>query len=403
MTVETIPVFQSGSNKSPNVLPHVESYKGLRQEIQLREQRKFDQLQLKDFTFLTANLERFLPHIPASAYEDIYLKLLYGRALLNEETGMPELIDRLDVVGAEAALAPENFPAVICTYHLGSYRSVIGIVASKGLDFVLIVDENTYHRQGDSIRKKVAEIHKAFGVTAFFDLLNAESPNIAMTLSKCLYEGKSIIAYIDGNTGGGGIFHKSEQFHLRIPFFGQEINSRKGIAAISWMNKRPIIPVISYYPDEERKPPKVLFLPKIDPKEWAGAPKEYIPEVTRKLYSELEKYLIQYYDQWETWLYLHKYLPPGVSTTRDISTANYADLPANTQLKFNKTNFGLFMIENDCFLLNKRTYQCFQLTEPCFKSLFKMSIKLKQEMEEEGFESIFIRDLLNIGVLEIHK
>jgi len=401
-TGKTMPSTAPSAGTS-NKFPHVENYKGLRKKIELREQQKFSDLQLKDMAFLSANLENFLPAVSASEYEKIYMNVLFGRALLNEETDMPELIGHLDVEGLEAVLTPGALPAVFCTYHLGSYRSIIGVMASKGIDFVLIVDENTYRNQSANIKAKVSKFHKAFGVSASFDILNAELPDIAMTLSRCLREGKSVIAYIDGNTGSGGIFHKSEVFQLKVRFLDREIYSRKGIAAISWMSKRPIIPVISYYTDGDKKPPTIKFLPPIYPTQWADNPKAYVPDVTTQLYAILEKYLVQYYDQWETWLYLHKYLPPRSMQLVESDCHPSSELTWDTSIAFNDKDFSLFRIEADCFLLNKRTYECFQISEPLFRSLLQAKPRQKIAMESEGFNASLIEDFVERKILKIEK
>ena len=169
------------------------------------------------------------------------------------------------------------------------------------------------------------------------------------------------------------------------------------------MSKRPIIPVISYYTDGDKKPPTIKFLPPIYPAQWANNPKAYVPEVTTQLYGILEKYLVQYYDQWETWLYLHKYLPPRSVQLVEGDRHPSSELSWDTSIAFNDRDFSLFRIEGDCFLLNKRTYACFQISEPLFRSLLHAKPRQKLALEAEGFQASLIEDFLDRNIFIIEK
>ncbi|MCB0607370.1 MAG: hypothetical protein KDD12_06635 [Lewinella sp.] len=398
MAIENTLFFKEVSAETLHKYPHLDKYMGLRERIQLREQDKFLRFQLKDFSLLAANFENFLPQVSREEYKEIYMNILVGRALLNEETQNPRLIDELDIPNLEAAVSPGALPAVFCTYHLGSYRSIIGILGKLGIDFALIVDANTHKNQGERIRQQVARFHEAYNKQASFEMLNAESPNSAMELAKCLRDGKSIVVYIDGNTGNGGIHHKSEQFHLRVPFLGKEINSRKGVAAISWLSKRPIIPVISHYVPGELRP-KVHFLDRIDPLQWAGNPKDFIPETTRSLYGILEHYLVQYYDQWETWLYLHKYLPEDQKVCERQIPAP-ASGPEALRFSFNANEFELFkMDEADHYLFDKRSYATYPIGEDLFYGLHEVRDLDWAAMQTAGFKWPFTLQLIEKGIL----
>ena len=198
--------------------------------------------------------------------------------------------------------------------------------------------------------------------------------------------------------GNGGIHRKSEQFHLRVPFLGKEINSRKGVAAISWLSKRPIIPVISHYVPGELRP-KVHFLDRIDPLQWAGNPKDFIPETTRSLYGILEHYLVQYYDQWETWLYLHKYLPEDQKVCERQIPAP-ASGPEALRFSFNANEFELFkMDEADHYLFDKRSYATYPIGEDLFYGLHEVRDLDWAAMQTAGFKWPFTLQLIEKGIL----
>jgi lauroyl/myristoyl acyltransferase len=383
--------------------PHMEKYEEYRDLILEREQQKFEDFQLKDFVLMSANLQNFLPEVPVSEYKDIYMRILLGRALLAEQPQHVELIGRVHTHQMEEALRPQNLPAVFCTYHLGSYRAIIGLLAKLGIPFILIVDAKTYHVQGAQVRNQVAAFHSAYGQEGtYFDVINAELPNSAMTMLKYLKEGISVLAYIDGNTGGGGIFHKNDRFQLKIPFLQQEILSRKGIAAISWMSKRPIIPVISYY-EEDSIIPHIQFFDPVFPQDWKQAPKTYVPVITRKLYRILESYLVDYYDQWETWFYLHKYLDADGIKSLDQSKATNLAAGDNWQYSFNRVDFDLFKMGEDHYLFNKRTYQTFPIEGDLFEALLKVEAMSEKGLLEVGFPKSLIEQLVDNQILQPHQ
>jgi KDO2-lipid IV(A) lauroyltransferase len=379
--------------------PHLEKYNDLRYDILKRERKKFENFQLKDYVVMSANLQNFLPEVPTSEYHDIYMNILLGRALLNQETHRTELIDRVDTHNMEAALAAEHLPAVFCTYHLGSYRSIIGLLAKMGIPFVLIVDANTYHKQQARVKQQVAAFHKTYrqeGV--FFDMLNAELPNSAMSMMKYLREGVSIVAYIDGNTGGGGIFNKNERFQLKIPFLNQEIYSRKGIATISWMSKRPLIPVISYYQKDSIRP-NIKFYDPVFPDQWSKAGQTYVPEITRKLYRILESYLVEYYDQWETWFYLHKYLDADKLEPEWSEEMSSRPRDEKLRFSFNKTDFDLFRMDRENYLFNKRTYQTYPIHEELFDILHQIERSEETQLIRAGLDESLIDQLWDNGII----
>ena len=379
--------------------PHLATYNDLRHRILNREQKKFEDHQLKDYVVMSANLQNFLPEVPASEYQEIYMNILLGRALLNEETDRTELIDKVDVHHMDSVLVPENLPAVFCTYHLGSYRSIIGLLAKMGIPFVLIVDANTYHKQKDRVKRQVEAFHQAYGQTGVhFDMLNAELPNSAMTMMKLLKEGISIVAYIDGNTGGGGIFNKNDRFQLKIPFLNQEIYSRKGIATISWMSKRPIIPIISYYQKDNIRP-NIMFYDPVFPNQWNKDPKTYVPEITRKLYRILESYLIEYYDQWETWFYLHKYLDSDNLQPEWGEETPVRPSGQKVRFSFNQADFDLFRMERDNYLFNKRTYQTYPIHEELFDILKRINGQEEQHLLKNGVDQALLDQLWDNGII----
>lgn len=211
-----------------------------------------------------------------------------------------------------------------------------------------------------------------------------------------------MVIYIDGNTGSGGIYKKDDRFQFKIPFLNAEIYSRQGIAAVAMATKRPIIPVVSTYLIGTLSSPKVEFLPLITYSSIQGQTKERILQITQKLYSILESYLTQYYHQWEGWFYLHKYVGEKQMEKPLNTDFNVIGL-RHMKFSFNKVKFGLFKMEQDCYMLNKETYRTHQISVELYevlKSIRRRSFSwlLKHELSESFIEELYAKGVLTFPV-----
>ncbi|MEM1134443.1 MAG: hypothetical protein AAGI07_01295 [Bacteroidota bacterium] len=371
----------------------LEDYYSVKDYITKREKQKKENKQLKDFHFLSANLANFLPDIPREQHEDIYLNLLYSHSLMITEPNYPGLINTIIYKGDTSCLNNTYDPAIFCTYHLGSYRAIIGALASKGKDFVLLVDKKTYEEQREKVIDNVALIHDHFKENAFFELEDAEQYDIAIRLIKHIKAGRSIVAYLDGNTGVGGIYKKDPQL-LKLNFLKQPVLSRKGISTLSYATKTPIIPVISYY-EKKEKAPTLAFYDLIDPNKWTQDKDSFCLSITSKLYEILENNLIKYYDQWEGWIYVHKYLDWEIVRTRHNSDHVPKESITECQLVFNKDKYALFKMDDACFLLNRRSYESFQLESTLFEFLDNNPVVTKEIILKNGLPEILLQRLIS--------
>jgi lauroyl/myristoyl acyltransferase len=376
-------------------------YVTIQQQVRARELKKKNELQQKDFNFLSANLLNFLPEVSLAKHEEIYLNILLNNARISAETYFPELIDQINIEG-DAAIVEQNRKKakIYCTYHVGSYRSIIGYLAKTGIDFVLIVDTNTFNKQRDRIKHTVKSIGGHFGNTAYFELVDAERVDIGITLSKYLMMGVSVVIYLDGNTGVGGIYNKNDQM-LHIDFLEGQIFSRKGVSALSYATKSLIVPVISYY-NEHGNIVTLKFYDAIKPEDYPKEKESYCLQVTSALYGLLADNLKVYYNQWEGWLYLHKYLE--FSTLNARYSVSQKDIPVSGSrqvISFNDIDFGLFKIEADCYLFNKRTYKSFVISEATLSYLHTLKTQ-EIQLPDASADHTFIKQLADKGIIRVN-
>ena len=343
-----------------------------RAAVERREQKKKQEQRQKDFCFVSANLLNFLPHIPQDEHERIYLDICAMYKRLTLEPDRPELIETLLIEGDTGFLQEQqNLPAIFCTYHLGSYRALIGLLAKAGIDFVLASGGNMYQKQRDKITEYVRTFQQTAGKEAFFDVIDVTNANATLELTSQLLKGRSIVAYVDGNTGVGGVYQRDNSM-LKLDFLGKPIYSRKGLSVLSFLTKRPLIPAISYYQSVDSSDETlatVRFYPPISPPASRDHRDQYFEEATTQLYRILEKNLRTYYDQWEGWIYVHKYLDFDYLKSIETS-APPTRRPADPhRWAFNKERYGLFKIDDDGYVFDKVKYASVKLSDSLFEGL----------------------------------
>ena len=351
-----------------------QTYERAYREVSEREFQKKQVHQQKDLHFLRATLTHFCPEIPARQHEAIYLRLLTNhwlsaRSFRYVDFGSLAHIN-MAIKGEAGFLQPTDAPRparIFCTYHLGGYRGILVMLLNAGYPLTLVIDNRTLVNQKEYIEQVAAQLNQYNTQSASIELLDAESPAIGRQMASALYQGRSILIFLDGNTGVGGIYQRTSR-QLRIPFMNGIIVSRTGIAMLAQATRTPIIPIISYYKSiDGLELPHYDCLPMILPQ---AVPAEvFVRETTQQLYDLLADYARQYVDQWESWFYFHKFLDVDALP----AALEPAPLPTDQQvaatLRFNGERYSLFRLDRAGYLFDQHTYQTFSLTDDAFRWL----------------------------------
>jgi KDO2-lipid IV(A) lauroyltransferase len=318
--------------------------------------RMFDKGTLMRYAFTIANFRRMMPDLlNVDTPAGLFSKMLKLRGIALVDQNYPEML--LDVKYSGACLEEIHHPGatIYCTYHLGSYRAIIGHLAKRGKPFSLVIDHKVYIEQYEEIKQSVRSVCKYFNVTENFELINAEEFTSTLEMLRQLKRGRSLIIYLDGNTGVGGIYRQDQQL-LKLKFLGQEMLVRQGIALLSQLSGAPIIPTISFR--ETERDLNIYFGKPIKATDNIVDQKKYCEKVTQQLYALLEEFLEQYPLQWEGWLYVHKYL----DLTSIIAQATPAK-PIREDGEFDNERFELFrMGKSQYYLLDKDTFVTFEIS-----------------------------------------
>lgn len=351
-----------------------QTYERAYQEVCERERQKKLAHQQKDLHFLRANLSHFCPEVPAERHEAIYLRLLTNHWLSARSFRYVDFgsLAHMGVDGNTDFLKPSASPRkshIFCTYHLGGYRAILAMLLNAGYPLTLVIDNRTLRSQEDYIANISAQLNQYNPASASIEMLDAENPAIGRQMAGALHKGRSILIFLDGNTGVGGIYQRNSK-QLRVSFLNGTIISRSGIATLAHATRTPIIPIISYYKTVDgAEIPYYNCLPTIEPQ---TVPTDvFVRETTQKLYNLLADYVRQYVDQWESWFYFHKFLDVDALATTTADEKPVADAPAN-EVEFNDERYSLFKIDRAGYLFDRQTYQAYPLADEAFDWLYRV-------------------------------
>ncbi len=340
--------------------PYIESYNQeinkYAQLIDERIKRMFEKGTLMRYAFTIANFRKMMPDLfEIESATDLFSKMLKIRGIALLDPHYPEILNDVKYSGAWLEEIQLQGAAIYCTYHLGSYRAIIGHLAKRGKPFSLVIDQKVYAEQHEEIKQSVRSVCKYFNTSSNFELINAEDFTSTLEMLRQLKRGRSLIIYLDGNTGVGGVYRQDHQL-IKLKFLGQDMLVRQGIALLSQLSGAPIIPTISYR--ETDSDLNMYFGAPIKAIDNIADQKNYCEKVTKQLYSLLEEFLWQYPLQWEGWLYVHKYLD-----LTSITAHAAAAKPIGEDGSFDDERFGLFrMGKSQYYLLDKDTFVTFEIT-----------------------------------------
>lgn len=345
-------------------------------QVQERERQKQATHQLKDWHFLRANLSHFCPAISPDQHEAIYLRLLTNHWLSARSFRYVDFgsLEHMSVKGDTGFLQPTHLPRparIFCTYHLGGYRGIMAMLLNAGYPLTLVIDNRTLINQKTYIESVSEQLRQFNPGAATIEVIDAENPMIGRQMAGALYRGRSVLIFLDGNTGVGGIYERNSR-QLRVPFLNGTIVSRTGIAMLSQATRTPIVPIISYYKTVEGcELPYYDCLPVISPQPGVPA-EEFVRQTTEQLYNHLANYLQRYVDQWESWFYWHKFLDLDAVVTRQIVDSVATPSGDKQTPRFNEDRFSLFKIEQSAYAFDRQTYQTYPLQPNVFNWLYSL-------------------------------
>ncbi len=197
---------------------------------------------------------------------------------------------------------------VVAAQHLGPQRFLLLELARVSQKVHVTITEQFWQRLRSWLDRVQQDAHNPEDarLAQRIELLRAEDPTCALKMVRALKRGEVVCFDVDGNLGVGRE-EKTLQEALTLPFLGQEVHVRSGVAYLSYRTGAPIVPVISLWARSGR--PTLHFF---DPLQvHAGETRESFTErALGSVYRLLEGTLVEHPEQWEMWPFFYKWISP---------------------------------------------------------------------------------------------
>jgi lauroyl/myristoyl acyltransferase len=340
---------------------------------------------------VSAALGNYLPAIDIHQHDSIYKDILLHKKLSVLEQSTYESLDYVEMENCndDILFLLKNKPTIICTFHTGSYRLLNLFLMKHKIPYSLVIGEEVVQREGIQFQS----IYNSLPGNANennFNIIDAEKANVGLQMLRELKRGRSLVLYMDGNTGAGAATTKNDNRCI-VDFLHQQLYARKGIAFLAHAADVPIITVTCY-----RKSWENIRLKFFDPI-FPDKSKErnlFAQETTQKIYDLVATIIKTYPEQWEGWLYIHK-----VANIINIDkTSNCKKVSTPTEkISLDSLRFGIFKINGTSFLLRKGSYSFYTINDDLYDVLEKCSngpVK-KNCMEDSLFNQLYEQGVIN--------
>lgn len=322
-------------------------------------EREFLSGNLKAFCSMSSNLLRLMPQIPIKEHRTIYQKLLKLKILENTPQFLTAVDWNQSFIETEGSIELLKQSSVITSFHLGAFRSFEMLLVRHNINIVFVVDTSVYDI--DSIRKVLLsnlELSKTLfkGSSSQMEVLAADSSDTVIRLLSFIQKGYSVGLYVDWNSG-----MKNEEQNVSIPFLNETISVRQGPAYLSYFTGIPILPITCSINDNYEirwKIHQAIFPDKMKPIN------QYAVESLSYVFDILGDLLLSYFDQWQGWLHIHKYLI-NIDTTEFFPLFEYS-----TGMALEVSPYvGLFVLSDNNFIMNRLTGKIVRVNRKIYEIL----------------------------------
>jgi KDO2-lipid IV(A) lauroyltransferase len=347
-----------------------------------------DKTNRRTFNLVSANLLNFMPSIPVLEHDTLFRQIGFHQKLALLDSQHTDPLKRVSYEGpmVEIMRLIKTQPAIICTHHMGSLKLINYVLGLNHIKYSLVIGQNEVRDSGSAYEASFN--HYQWDI----QIISAHKPNAGSSMLKALREGRSLLVYIDGNTGTGddSIRNTNRQ---KIAFLDESIYVRKGAALLASVANVPLIPVVCYRQTLDQI--SIRFQDPVYPDKTVTKD-DFAKTVLQTLYNSFSTLLCQYPGQWECWKYLHSIINPQ-EFKFFAETTHQQTKPISAKLAFNTSRFGLIDIEKEYFLFNKRSYAFFPISNEIHRLL--TSSLSKPEGEDLPTDNSLVKQLYQNNVL----
>lgn len=231
--------------------------------------------------------------------------------------------------------------AIVVTAHFGPYRWLAPQLLAQGMPLTLLVDEAFKRVLDDDVANRVQKVYAQFG-TDRFTTVNSGSPQALWQMARALKQGRVVVTFADGNSGIEG--KAAENGCLLLPFLGQTIRARPGIAALSQVSGAPLIPVLACQDGSAGVFEVYEAIAQAQDEERLA----FRRRATEALFTWLETAIVRAPETWEEWWLLPAWLAGKmtVSTKRTARPDFRLTLPGLARRRLALADNSVFSIDD---------------------------------------------------------
>ena len=309
--------------------------------------------------------------------EDPFLRLL-GIKDLNKDC-----LSERDILASTKKIGNLNISSqcIFVTMHLGCYHLIGLYLASRGIRFCIPVTHRVFTEQILDYQKSWESLNLSYSIENI-KFVDVENKMGLMELIHYIKEGYSLLCYIDGNSGVGGMGRKDEKL-LKISFFNTCICVRRGIEFLANKYNLGIIPLYSYI-DEVLNISVINILPMIQ----IYKEKSNISKIWSFFYLPV----CRYFDQWEALEYIDEYLS---NQSKDKIEGN--------GYHFNNLRYAPIIKLDKCYFYDREQDVLIKTSHPLYKILLEMMsserILSLSEIKQIIINESLINDLFKFQLL----
>jgi len=197
--------------------------------------------------------------------------------------------------------------AILTTAHFSAYRWLTLELLARGRRITMLVDD-TFKRELDRDVYTRLSTHYPEHGSDRFRTCNSQDTTALWQLARSLKQGRIVLSFIDGNSGTEGKAAKNGS--LELPWLGQTIRVRPGLAALATASGSPVLPVLATHDSA----PSATFdiFPPIESFEPNESRLETRLRIMTTLFDVLEREIAKRPEAWEEWWLLPHWLAGSV-------------------------------------------------------------------------------------------
>jgi hypothetical protein len=301
---------------------------------------------------ISASLYNLMPTIAVERHDEVINNINFFQKWAIKDQNYVGLIDSFQHDGPQPDFTTiRDTPTIFCSYHLGSYRLLVPYLVSQGLSITLLIDSAVARMQANDFRSVVTAADPDAITDGRFEILDTAKSNLVIAMNRALRRGRSLIVFIDGNSGANGNEAYPNSME-RLSFMGQTMYARKGIGFLSHLANVSITPVVLQRTGAGCWENRVHWYPQIIPQ--GGDRSRYVNMAVSRLYSILEGTLSNAFEQWESWRYIEKSLAIRYESVDPVMPSAEA-ISKQSSLLLNTKRYAKYQMDAEQRLLFDRS------------------------------------------------